>query len=77
MVGDDISAVDHKFKVFLAGVAVNLTSHPQIPVPGSVSTSSGLMFKLHDSDPRTVKMRKKKLSICVSDKRLPLYVSLI
>lgn len=53
------------------------SSRSQIPVPGSVPTSSGLMFKLHDSDPRTVKMRKKKLLICVSDKRLPLYVSLI
>lgn len=36
------------------------------------------MFKLEDSDPRTVSTEeKKKLLICLSEKRIPLHVSLI
>lgn len=79
MVGDDISAVDNRLKVFVGGVTVNLTfadsdttvncdlwplaspasASSQIPVPGSVFTSCGLVFKHKVFDPISVSKQEK------------------
>lgn len=74
MVGDDISAVDNRLKVFVRGVTVKLTfavncdlwplasmasASSQIPIPGSVFTSCGLMFQHQDFDPITVSKQEK------------------